>query len=84
MIDTPAGVIFKVLCVFPPRRLGIGERVDQARAVERVLLETVHHLGLIDADHFVECWRDGVDVVGLRTRRPVELNALSTTLLTFP
>jgi hypothetical protein len=51
MIDAAAAVVFKVLRALARRRLGVGERIDKADAVDRILLEAVNYLWWLDAEN---------------------------------
>ena len=75
VIDAAAAVVVEVLRVLARRRLGVGERVDNADAVDRILLEAVNYLRRLDAENLVDGRRDVVDVMELRPRRLVRLDA---------
>ena len=78
VVDAAAAVVVEVLGPLAPGRFCVGERIGHADAVDRVLLEAVHHLRRLDAEDVVDRRHDVVDVVelrpwclvGLDTRRP--------------
>ena len=63
-------------CVLRAGAFGVGERVGHADAVDRVLLEAVDDLRRLDAEDVVDRRHDVVDVMELRPRRLVRLDAL--------
>ena len=76
LINGTAAVVVEVLDLFARWRLGIGEGVGEAHAIHRILHEAVDDLRRLDAGDFVDGGHDVVDVVELRARRPVGLDAL--------
>ena len=54
VVDAAAAVVVEVLRVLAPGRLGVGEGVGHADAVDRVLREAVHHLRRLDAEDLVD------------------------------
>ena len=74
LIDATAAVVVEVLGVLVAGCLGVGEAVGHADAVNRILLEAVHHLGRVDVEDVVDGRRNVVDVMELRARRLVGLD----------
>src|SRR4029078_10604018 len=75
-IDPPAAVVLEVLLELVRGRFAVGESVDHARAVDRVLLEPVHDLRRLDAKNLIDRRHHVVDVMELRTWRRIGLDAL--------
>ena len=58
-----------------PGAFAFGERVGHAHAIDRVLLEAVHHFGRLDVEDVIDRRHNVIDVVELRARRFVRLDA---------
>ena len=74
LIQRTAAVVFEIL--LGPDRGGIrvAERRQQADAVDRVLLDPVHHLGRRDVEHIVDRWCDVDDMAELAAHLAVMLD----------
>jgi len=75
LIDAAAAVIIEILDVLAPWGLRVSEGIDHAGAVDRVLLEAVDDLGWLDAEDLIDRRHDIVDVMELRSRHLVRLDA---------
>ena len=76
MVDATAGHDVEELGLPRPSRLGIAKRVDHADAVDRILLEPVHHSRRGDLRQFVNCRHDVDHMMELRPGCRIVLDAL--------
>ncbi len=74
LIDATAAVVVEVLGMLVAGCIGVGEAVGHTDAVNRILLEAVHHLGRVDVENVIDSRRDVVDVMELRAWRLVGLD----------
>src|SRR5271166_6550655 len=75
-MDGAAAKRLEILLRLASRGRGVGEGVDHADAIDRILPEAIDDLGRLDVEDVVERRRDVVDMMELRPRRFIRLDAL--------
>ena len=76
VVNSAAGHDVEELRLRVPRGLCVGKGVDHADAIDRILLEPVHHARRGDLRQFVDRRHDVDDVVELRPGRRIGLDAV--------